>query len=782
MKVGILTLFWGNYNWGGNLQGYALKHYLETHFDDAQVDLIRYCSGRNIVYDSLFAQVRQYSPAEIIKKAWGKLTGGRTKGTDLLAGRKKLFETFANSLSTNPERYTDADLTELAEEYDCLICGSDQVWNPNVARAGYFLSGVGGSCRKVAYAASIARDDLSPHEREVMIPLIRQFDFISVRERTAKRILDRYMGEPERVSEQIDPVLLLDRDEWERLIPTPHDSAEKPYALVFFFSDSSAYRDGIVKWCRDAGLGIKTIPHAKAYLPQDEKWDAERVYDVGPIEFLRLVQGASAIFTDSFHGAVFSLIFEKPFVVFERDAQTKVSKNSRLYDLLDKFSVRDRLIRDIRELPALMETPVDNQSIRQKMRQYRETADAFLTDALAQMPQREKRTEKTVADFKKSACSGCGACAAICPRKAISLQKDTEGFLYPRVNAEACVQCGICVRECPLHRETTEQGARTVAVAANHKDDAVRKNSSSGGMFYAFAKHVIEHGGVVFGADFDERFHVVHRRVEQMDALPGLMRSKYVQSRPDKVWQPLMDDLRAGRNVLFCGTPCQVAAARMLAERAHAADNLYLVDFVCHGVPSDDVWTSYLTYIAKGHRVASVNFREKTHGWHNYRLVVTFDHGGSRAIPHDIDPYMQSFIDNKSIRLSCYRCRFKGNCSRGDITMGDAWGVESLCRGLADDQGTSVLFVRTDKGKALLNAVRDHATMIETEPDSWIRYNVSLAQSADKPVERERFFAQLTERDCVDFWKQYQHVSGKKKIRYRIKRILYATGLAKFRH
>ena len=160
MRVGILTLFHGNNNWGGDLQGYALKAYIEDNFKNTNVDLIKYRSGVNVIYKSKFEQMEQYGPSEVIKKISERIVKRKTPADGLLKKRNELFEQFQKCYLTNDHVYTDEELSELAKEYDCLICGSDQIWNPNVARPGYFLKGIEGT-RKVSYAASIARDRLS---------------------------------------------------------------------------------------------------------------------------------------------------------------------------------------------------------------------------------------------------------------------------------------------------------------------------------------------------------------------------------------------------------------------------------------------------------------------------------------------------------------------------------------------------------------------------------------------------------------------------------------------
>lgn len=237
MKIGILTLFHGNYNWGGVLQGYALKHYLESNFPSATADLLKYDGTKNIIYDSRIKQILQYNPADVIKKASGRLN---RKNDHQLAGyvkkRRELFDAFMREYTTNPKVYDDVSLKEAEFEYDCLISGSDQVWNPNVGRAGYFQTMIDKTkCKKLAYAASIARDQLSDYEKSKMLPYIKDFTAVSLREKTAKDFMNYYLKNQYTVSEVLDPVLMLSAKQWRDFSTKSLRSFNGRYAVGFSF-------------------------------------------------------------------------------------------------------------------------------------------------------------------------------------------------------------------------------------------------------------------------------------------------------------------------------------------------------------------------------------------------------------------------------------------------------------------------------------------------------------------------------------------------------------------
>lgn len=779
MKVGILTLFHGNDNWGGVLQGYALKTYLEQNFPNTKADLVRYHSGANIIYTSKFKQALQYSPVEIMVKVFGSFKRRGAIGEKLNI-RKKLFEDFRKEYTTNEKIYYDEDISRLADEYDCLICGSDQVWNPNVGRAGYFLCGVDNQCTKASYAASIARDDLSSHEVKMMLPLIEKFDYVSVREKTAKNILEKYNDGTFPVTEVLDPALMLTSEQWKKKF-CRYPQNER-YALAFFFSESYLYRKEIEKICREKKLTLKFIPYAKGYIESDDLGKAERLFDVGPQEFLELFAGAKYVFTDSFHGAAFSINFNKPFVVFERDKNNKVSKNSRLYDLLDKFDLSSRLIRQLNNLQPLTESPIDYHKVNVLLDQYRKQSHNFLDTVISSVVPKHEEIVKTVGKMDKELCCGCGVCAEECPRGSITMKADQQGFLYPSINTDTCIKCGKCVKICTTQKvgKSTEKAHPDTYVGFNENAD-IRKNSSSGGLFYQSAKYILEEKhGVVYGAKYNDEFDIVHERAENMNQLQCFMKSKYVQSNMNHIFAAVLKDLKDGRTVLFSGTPCQVSAIRSYVDNKGKYDKLYLIDFICHGVPSPGVWKSYLSYLSHKHSdVQSVDFRDKVHGWHNFFFTVKFKNGRKYSKSHETDPFMRSFLSDRNIRPSCYYCKFKSNNYSSDITLGDAWKIEKDNPEWADDKGVSLFLVRTAKGRELLDKSQNGFTLAQTDYDRWVCYNPSISFPTAKPSGRSRFFEDFSEKGNKEFWSKMQKIPVKKQIRYYSKCALHITGAEK---
>lgn len=374
-KVGILTLYEGNYNYGGNLQAYALCKYINELGHDCKV--IAYEDNYNPIYPSLKEQLKQYKKIEIIKKMTEKISSKITSKEfkSIYNERIKLINDFKEKYIPHTTHFNDERLLTEYNQFDILISGSDQVWNPNCSRRGFLQLFPHENIRKVSYAASISRGALSEKEKNIMIPAIRDFDFIGVREKTAKEILKQSIDKD--ISVTADPTLLLNKSQWSEL--ASEKLINEKYVLCYFFSNSKNYREKIQKLCEKQKLKLIYIPYAKQeYNKFDNKGEGTQIKNVSPQDFLSLFKNATYIFTDSFHGAVFSLIFEKKFLVFERDRDTKVSMNSRLYDLLERTDLKDRLVKENINLQQKINEEIDYCKVNKKIEEYKNQSIEFL--------------------------------------------------------------------------------------------------------------------------------------------------------------------------------------------------------------------------------------------------------------------------------------------------------------------------------------------------------------------------------------------------------------------
>lgn len=233
-------------------------------------------------------------------------------------------------------------------------------------------------------------------------------------------------------------------------------------------------------------------------------------------------------------------------------------------------------------------------------------------------------------------CCGCTACASICNHNAIKMEPDTLGFLYPVVDISKCTDCGLCEKVCSFNDDYDKSLnlSEPIAYGARHKDIDEVMRSRSGAAFAAISDYILENGGVVYGAGFAEHFRVVHKRAATKEERDEFRGSKYVQSDMNTVYRQVREDLKDGLTVLFTGTPCQTAGLNSFVGKK-LRDNLYLIDIVCHGVPSPYIWRDYVSYLEEkqGDEIIWVNFRDKQRfGWTAHRESFIFKMGGQNEL------------------------------------------------------------------------------------------------------------------------------------------------------
>ena len=289
-------------------------------------------------------------------------------------------------------------------------------------------------------------------------------------------------------------------------------------------------------------------------------------------------------------------------------------------------------------------------------------------------------------------CCGCSACSAACPHGAISMVADGMGFRYPVIDPQRCTDCGACEKVCSFHPADVPPAAQAEAIRFPELLD----QSQSGGLAYALMRKATQKGYTVYGAALDKDFVVRHRRVTDEPGLEPLRLSKYVQSDLDGIPQQVRDDLQAGRQVFFTGTPCQCAGVASLAGGRR--NQLLLADIICHGVPSPAVWSAFLKDKEKRHgrKLTGALFRDKALGWHDHRETLLF--GDEKVVSNE---YTFLFYRHLMLRPACTLCPFASLRRPSDLTMADCWGVEQALPGFADDnRGCSLLMVHTEAGKA----------------------------------------------------------------------------------
>ena len=347
--------------------------------------------------------------------------------------------------------------------------------------------------------------------------------------------------------------------------------------------------------------------------------------------------------------------------------------------------------------------------------------------------------EKMIAD-NRADCNGCEACANICPRKAIKMVRDAEGFAYPKINPELCIKCGRCSEICPaLNFKPETIYAFPLTFTAIHSNEVILRQSSSGGVFTALSEFVLRNKGAVFGAGFDKKWRVRHAAVRELDKLKNLRGTKYVQSKIGEVYKQVRTALNRSL-VLFSGTPCQCAGLKSFLGGDF--DNLLTVEVICRGVPSPALWESYIDRLGYAHDIASINFRSKRNAWGQRMDINFFDQEHiSSLIGNNI--YGRLFRRNLSLRPSCSACKFKFPNGQADLTIGDAWGVKDFAPEMFDERGVSLILVHTQKGANVLEQV--NLKLQEVKFTDALKENPFFISSALADSRRENFFAELAD-------------------------------------
>lgn len=339
----------------------------------------------------------------------------------------------------------------------------------------------------------------------------------------------------------------------------------------------------------------------------------------------------------------------------------------------------------------------------------------------------------------KTDCSGCGACVCACPTKCLSMKGDSEGFYYPYADNKNCINCGKCLSVCSVKSKpkTTDYKRRVFAV--QHKDDRIRRESTSGGAFTAIAEYVIKKGGIVFGAGMNENFRVCHMPAYDIEQLALFRNSKYSQSYLGDTFPKIKNYLAKGRKVLFSGTPCQVAGLKKFLPGAD--ENLITVDVVCRGIPSPLVFEKYIDYQKKRFgNFDKVLFRDKYSGYTHtamslYRDNVCLYHNGL-----EYDPMLKLFYRGMICRPVCSNCRFKEMERCSDFTLWDCFSAAEINRDFDDNKGTTFVMLHSEKAEMIFERIRDNIRVSESETEKVCGGTAEMFKSISHNPERQKFF------------------------------------------
>lgn len=348
-----------------------------------------------------------------------------------------------------------------------------------------------------------------------------------------------------------------------------------------------------------------------------------------------------------------------------------------------------------------------------------------------------------VISIEKRQCTGCAACANVCPVQCIQMKEDKEGFLYPDVNYTDCIRCGQCTLVCighqPIPVETYQQYPKVYAGWT--KNTTVHSRSSSGGIFTTVADYVIRNRGEVWGARVAHDCSVSHSKEKDLHGVEQLRGSKYVQSNLGDSYKIIKQSLKSSPFVLFVGTPCQVYGLHaFLGEKK---ENLFTIDLVCHGVSSPKVWREYCKYQENAYKskIIDVSFRDKKYGWENYGMFMRFANGDSYYDTKFKDYFLFGFRNDMFLRPACYECKFSSIQRYGDITLADYWLINRHHFNAYNKNGTSMILINTLKGEQMLDILKDDLVLYQTSIETAIQCNPCLVKPSALPRTRDKFFS-----------------------------------------
>ncbi len=703
MKIGIMT--WYNYiNYGTALQVTALSEVLRQNGHEAEV--IDY-QPRGMVHsipdNSFNAKLKREVTLRKKRHPLGR------HSTSI--GKEKIFLDFLDKhISLSERSDTLADLLMLNAQYDAFVCGSDQIWSPCNYDPHYFLDFVEDTEKMVAYAPSIGLPKIEdPYIKNEISANIQRFKHLSVREEQGAKLVKELTGREAKTV--CDPTMLLSGKDWRKLCNAQCKSSEK-YALVYMLGNNEAHWNIIAKIAATNNLNIKIVPVFEK--------DHDRVgcidETVGPAEFVSLIDNAELVLTDSFHGMVFSLLLHKQFIPFERfDKHDALNQNSRVFNLLDKVGLTDRIVSHSGKYKLKQE--IDFSKVDEAVCVMRNDSMGYLTESLNAVEKRSRGEARHVR-LNHELCCGCGACAVECPMSAIKIELGTDGFIKATVDEKKCVKCGKCLNYCPFESRINDikiSNSRTFAYKSY--DENVLLGSSSGGFAYDVSRMLLNSGYVVAGCTYDRQTkkakHILIHTEEELHLLQG---SKYMQSD----FYPVLDEIKENnKKIAIIGTPCQISGAKKVLGYK---DNVVYIDLICHGVPSYNLYIKYLSYLNVEYDMDINNlftfFRYKPKGWREIHIYNT-DTKRDICLNQNEDLYFSMFVNCDCFMETCYECRWRSS-SEADIRIGDYWGP----RYVEDNTGVSMILAMNERGNEVVQNLKSigYGQVLETETEDYKKY------------------------------------------------------------
>ena len=733
MKIDIITRH-AVPNYGSLLQTYATQKILNKLGYEAEIiDYIRDDEKYKNLANSL-VKGKKWDKNFALRSIY-KLIQKPNYGT-----MYKKFEKYRKGF-LNLSEIEYGNLNELREnkpKADVYCSGSDQIWGSigkDEYDPAYFLEFTDNGDRCISYSASFGKTELNKELENNLNKLLKKYETILVREDTAKDIIRKHGFN--NVEQVLDPTLLLTQDEWNQICSKK--VYKKKYVLVYQLHANKQFNEYAKKFAKKYNLKLLRLSPSLYHITRSGKL----IYLPNQYDFLSYFKNAEYILTDSFHATVFSIIFNKKFsVVLPGKTSTRITS------ILKMCELENRIVKDFEDY-SLKNVDIEYKKVNEILEGKRNDSIELLKNAV------QGKINNIDLLNKHYKCCGCRACEQSCPKKAITIVENEEGFFEPKVDYEECINCGVCLNVCPQYNfKGAKKDFKQIAYAVKNKNLSERKESSSGGIFSVLANYILKNNGVVYGVAFNERFEANHIRVNEKKGLHKLRGSKYVQSNTNDTFKMVKEDLDKNTMVLYSGTSCQIDGLRRFLNKDYY--NLITVDILCHGVPSQKLFVKYIEYLEKKqkNRVVYDNFRDKTKkGW-GYNGLAEFSNGKKINIVPRLDPYYKSFLDENDYMEACYNCNYANTRRVGDIIIGDFWGIEKEYPDFSDEYGVSAVIINSKKGKRLFECAEKNIVKREVTVQTISKWNVNLKHPTKRKKIRDTIYKNISNKDFYKYMKE----------------------------
>ena len=739
-KVALIS-FHNAYNYGACLQAYALQ--------EAVTQMNTECEYINYINP---CRAEIYDMKKRIQKAWKKKDVKElfknVCGIPFARKRAKKFDAFYEQYlkKTDTVCHNVEEAQILESQYDKFISGSDQIWNAehNGTDGAYFLEFVKDSKKKISYSSSFGMAEIPEEMEKWYADLLNGISCLSTREKHGVKIIQKLTGRKAHLV--LDPVFLLDSHDWKKFVH--ENNTTEQYTFYYMNARFNLNDFSLVTGYEDKQKHIlSSSVRPKDFLKRSQKV----TFAMSPQEFIQQIYDAELVVTTSFHCLAFSVLLHKPFVAILSGDE---GRDERLLNLLQITGLESRIFSD-NMTEEDVRRPIDYEEVEKRLEPYRRYSRKFLQTSVFEgqkeadfitEPPYAKGEKKTYEICPYDKCTGCGACEAICPKGAVSMKADKEGFLRPSIDTQKCVHCHLCRRVCQVHYATKSPELQRYYAFKN--TDEVRKRSSSGGAFSLIARHMTDIGGKVVASELNDEWQIQHTFAENYEAIRKQAKTYYVQGKAYPTFREIEQKLKQGEKILFIGTPCQAGGLKKYLHKEY--DNLILCDIICHGVPSPKMFGIYTDYLQSKGTLTQLTQRDKSIGWQGYCVSAEID---GRLYKNNgwLKAYSVMFSHGLINRKSCFQCMYSNYHRVGDITIGDYWGIEKHHKELKDKLGVSLIITNNEKGDTFLHEALNSKKLFVLQKEETSQN--SLTKPKLEPLRR---------RSCLKLMEQSYEQSAKK--------------------